>query len=401
VPEILIPLFFFLTVIASVLGPRYLRFKHEQRMKELDGGGADARALKALTEERKALMEERKALEQRIAALETIVCNVDFELNAKLNRLAAATQSIAALPAADRNAATVHELEGLATGQIRPGQRVGGRFVIIRLLGAGGMGAVYLARDEKLGEEVALKVVAGLGLLDPTAADRLRREATTARKISHPNIVRLHDIGEEHGLMFLSMEYVPGESLAARLQRLGALPASALRPIAEQMCEGLAAAHAAGVIHRDLKPGNVLIAGDRTIKIIDFGIARPLAAAGMTATNMVVGTPEYMAPEQVRGGVVDARTDIYALGAVLYHALTGRPPFTGGSPIAVGLAHCQEPVTPPRTLRPDVPPSWESLILRALDKDPERRFQSAAELRDALRDGDAPTIQMPTPTVRV
>lgn len=397
-PEVLIPMFFFLTVIAGILGPRYLRFKHEQRMKELEGAGPDARALKALTE-------ERKALEQRLQALETIVCNVDFELNAKLGRLAAATQSLAALGPAvtpdGRAPTTVQDAEGLVTGHIRPGQRVGGRFVIVRLLGAGGMGAVYLARDEQLGEEVALKVVAGLGLLDPTAADRLRREASTARKISHPNVVRLHDIGEEHGLLFLSMEYVAGESLAARLQRLGALPATQLGAIAEQLCDGLTAAHAAGVIHRDLKPGNVLIAGDRTVKIIDFGIARPLAGAAMTATNMVVGTPEYMAPEQVRGGLVDPRTDIYALGAVLYHALTGRPPFAGASPIAVGLAHCQEPVTPPRQLRPDIPPGWEALILRALEKEPARRFQSALELRDAIRSGEAPTWQGPAPTIRV
>jgi len=391
--EVLIPIFFFLSVIVGILGPRYLRYKHEQRMKELDGAGGDARALKALTA-------ERNALEQRVQALESIVCNVDFELNAKLNRLAAATQSIAALGPGPASM-VVQQAEGLVSGHIRPGQRVGGRFEIVRLLGSGGMGAVYLARDEQLGEQVALKVVAGLGLLDPSATERLRREASTARKISHPNVVRLHDIGEEHGLLFLSMEYVAGESLAARLTRLGAIPAAQLRPIAEQLCDGLAAAHAAGVIHRDLKPGNVLIAGDRTAKIIDFGIARPVAGAGMTATNMVIGTPEYMAPEQVRGGLVDARTDIYALGAVLYHALTGRPPFSGPSPIAVGLAHCQDPVTPPRQLRPDIPPGWEALVLRALDKDPSRRFQSASELRDALREGEAPTWQGPAPTVRV
>ncbi len=392
--EVLIPIVFFLTVLAGILGPRYLRFKHEQRMKELDqGGGGNDGKIKALTE-------ERRQLEQRIQALESIVCNVDFELNAKLNRLAAATQSIAALGAAPAGA-TVADAEGLVTGHIRPGQRVAGRFVIVRLLGAGGMGAVYLARDEQLGEEVALKVVAGLGLLDPSATDRLRREASTARKISHPNVVRLHDIGEEHGLLFLSMEYVAGESLSARLQRLGALPAVHLKPIAEQLCEGLAAAHAAGVVHRDLKPGNVLISGDRTVKIIDFGIAKPVTGGGMTATNIVMGTPEYMAPEQVRGGLADARTDVYALGAVLYHALTGRPPFTGPSPIAVGLAHCQDPVTPPRQLRPDIPPGWESLILRALDKDPARRFQTPLELRDAIHDGEAPTWQGPAPTMRV
>ncbi|MBZ5711982.1 serine/threonine-protein kinase [Nannocystis pusilla] len=402
--EILVPFFFFFSVIMALLGPKYLRFKHEQRMKELEAGAGEAGQLKALMAERKALLEERKALEQRVQSLETIVCNVDFELNAKLQRLAVATQSIAALgPAPNARAAVTaaSEAEGLVAGQVRPGQRVANRFVVARLLGAGGMGAVYLARDEQLGEEVALKVIAGLGLLDPSAADRLRREASTARRISHPNVVRLHDIGEESGLLFLSMEYVAGESLAARLKRIGAIPAAQLRPIAEQLCDGLAAAHAAGVIHRDLKPANVLLAGDRTVKIIDFGIARPLAEAGMTATNMVVGTPEYMAPEQVRGGVMDARTDIYALGAMLYHALTGRPPFAAPSPIALGLAHCQEPVPAPRLLRPDIPVEWEALILRALEKDPARRFQSASELREVFRAAEAPTWHGPAPTVRV
>ncbi|MFY0540370.1 protein kinase domain-containing protein [Nannocystis pusilla] len=403
--EIFVPLFFFVSVILGLLGPKYLRFKHEQRMKELESGGGEARQLKALMEERKALLEERKALEQRVQSLETIVCNVDFELNAKLQRLAVATQSIAALGPAPAQRAAVSaaagEAESLIAGQVRPGQRVANRFVVSRLLGAGGMGAVYLARDEQLGEEVALKVVAGLGLLDPGAADRLRREASTARRISHPNVVRLHDIGEENGLLFLSMEYVAGESLAARLKRIGAIPAAQLRPIAEQLCDGLAAAHAAGVIHRDLKPANVLLAGDRTVKIIDFGIARPLTEAGMTATNMVVGTPEYMAPEQVRGGHVDARTDIYALGAMLYHALTGRPPFAAPSPIALGLAHCQDPVPAPRLLRPDIPVEWEALILRALEKDPSHRFQSASELREVFRASEAPTWHGPAPTVRV
>lgn len=399
-PEALIPIFLFLSIVGGILGARYLRYKHEQRMKELEGGGGgDGKQLKALES-------ERAALERRIVALEAIVCNVDFELNAKLARLSAATQSLAALgPGGAKAAAALSEAEGLTSGQIRPGQRVGGRFVIERLLGAGGMGAVYLARDEQLGEAVALKVVAGLGLLDASAADRLRREVSTARKISHPNVVRLHDLGEENGLLFLSMEYVAGESLAARLRRVGTIPAAQLTPLAEQLCAGLAAAHAAGVVHRDLKPANILLTGDRTVKIIDFGIARPLAAAGMTATNMVIGTPEYMAPEQVRGGAVDQRTDVYALGAVLYQALTGRPPFTGESPIAIGVAHCQDPVTPPRQLRPEVPPAWEAIVLRALDKRPETRFQSVQELREALSstytDSDAPTWHGPAPTVRV
>jgi predicted Ser/Thr protein kinase len=311
VAGVLVPIVFFLTVFGSIVALKAMKYFHIQRMKELEteggGGGKELKALQA----------ERLALEQRIRSLETIVCNVDFELNAKLNRLA--TQSIAALSASPNGsrpglAAAVDEAGTLATGSIRAGTKVAGRFIIERLLGAGGMGAVYLARDEQLGEQVALKVIAGFAVLDPQASDRLRREASTARKISHPNVVRLHDVGEAHGLVFLSMEYVSGESLAARIKRLGQLSPAQLLPIAQQLCDGLTAAHALGIVHRDLKPANVLIDANERVKLIDFGIARSDASAGMTATNMIVGTPEYMAPEQVMGGAIDARTDVYALG---------------------------------------------------------------------------------------
>ena len=406
--EVLVPFIIFFSVFGSVVALRWLKYHHEWRMKELERGG-DRRALpeaQIRPEQLKALEAQRSELEQRIRNLETIVCNVDFELNAKLNRLA--TQSLAAMssgPGAVKPAlaAAVDEAGSLATGTIRGGTRVAGRFVIERLLGTGGMGAVYLARDEQLGEQVALKVIAGLALLDPSAAERLRREASLARKISHSNVVRMHDLGEAHGLLFVSMEYVAGESLAARIKRLGVLTPTQLRPLAIQLCEGLAAAHAVGIVHRDLKPANVLIDAQERVKLIDFGIARTDLNAGMTATNMVIGTPEYMAPEQVKGGAVDARTDIYALGAVLYHALTGQPPFRGETPIAIGLAHCQEPVVAPRVLRPDVPAVWDAVIVRALEKTPAARFATVQALQQALSagDGEAPTWQGPTPTTRL
>jgi len=399
VAEIIIPFIVFSSIFGSAIALRWLKYTHELRMKQLERGSGDGPQLKALEA-------QRDELEQRLRNLETIVCNVDFELNAKLNRLA--TQSLAALssgPSAGRPAvaAAVDEAGSLATGTIRGGTRVAGRFVIERLLGAGGMGAVYLARDEQLGEQVALKVIAGLALLDPSAADRLRRETTLARKISHPNVVRMHDLGEEHGLLFVSMEYVAGESLAARIKRLGAIPASQLRPLALQLCEGLTAAHACGIIHRDLKPANILIDANERVKLIDFGIARSELTAGMTATNMVIGTPDYMAPEQVKGGALDARTDVYALGAVLYHALTGRPPFPGETPIAIGLAHCQDPLVPPRQLRPEIPAAWEAVLLRALEKTPVARWPSVAALQAALDVGvgEAPTWQGPAPTARL
>jgi serine/threonine-protein kinase len=394
--EILVPFIVFFSVFGSIVAMRYLKYAHEARMKQLERGDGDGKQLRALEA-------QRNELDQRLRALETIICNVDFELNAKLNRLA--TQSLAIAGAGARPAlAAADDAGNLASGKIRAGTRVAGRFVIERPLGAGGMGAVYLARDEQLGEQVALKVIAGMALLDPGSAERLRREASMARRISHPNVVRMHDLGEENGLLFVSMEYVAGESLAARIQRLGTLTPSQLRPIVTQLCEGLTAAHGAGVIHRDLKPANVLIDASERVKLIDFGIARADLHAGMTATNMVIGTPEYMAPEQVKGGAIDARTDLYALGAVLYHALTGRPPFRGDTPIAIGLAHCTDPVVPPRQLRPDLPVAWEAAVTRMLEKVPAARFATAQAALAALSaggDSEAPTWQGPTPTTRL
>ena len=396
--EILVPFIVFFSVFGSIVAMRYLKYAHEARMKQLERGDGDGRQLQALEA-------QRNELDQRLRALETIICNVDFELNAKLNRLATQSLALAGSGGASRPAlAAAEEAGNLANGKIRAGPKVAGRFVIERPLGAGGMGAVYLARDEQLGEAVALKVIAGMALLDPSSAERLRREASMARRISHPNVVRMHDLGEENGLLFVSMEYVTGESLAARIQRLGTLTPSQLRPILSQLCEGLAAAHAAGVVHRDLKPANILIDAQERVKLIDFGIARADLHAGMTATNMIVGTPEYMAPEQIKGGAVDARTDIYALGAVLYHALTGRPPFRGDTPIAVGLAHCTDPVVPPKQLRPDLPAAWDNAITRMLEKTPGARFAGAHAVLAALSasdDSEAPTWEGPLPTTRL
>jgi len=387
---------------------RYFRFREKQL--EM-GRGQDPQLVEALERERKLLME-------RVQNLESIVCSVDFELNARLNRLASGLSQAHKLPPAALAGSGVHPIGAVvesagggpaspgaltvkggearpeerpairSLGELRPGESVLGRYTIDREIGRGGMGAVYLARDAQLGERVALKVISALASDDPQSiAVRFRREVAQARKITHPNVIRIHDIGEDDGLLFLSMEYIEGHTLAERLRRGGPMPLSEALAILGEVALGVAAAHMVGVVHRDLKPHNVLIVerpGTRVVKVIDFGLATSLFLAGMTATGMILGTPEYMAPEQVRGTPSDLRTDVYALGAMAYHVLCGRPPFSGETPIAVGFAHLHQEPRPPRELRPDLPVAVEAAILRALSKEPTRRFADASAWRAAL-----------------
>jgi serine/threonine protein kinase len=198
-------------------------------------------------------------------------------------------------------------------------------------------------------------------------------------------VIRIHDLGEDGPLMFLSMEYVDGETLWSRVKTKGPLPVPQAREILSAIAAGVAAAHSAGVVHRDLKPQNVILGnGGRIVKVIDFGLAKSSFQAGQTATGIIQGTPEYMAPEQVRGMACDSRTDVYALGATAYYALTGRPPFQGDTPIAIGFAQVHDKARAPRELRPEIPANLEAAILRALDKDPAARFSDAEEWRKQL-----------------
>ncbi len=345
--------------------------------------------------ELEALKAERKQLEARVQNLETIVCSVDLELNARLNRLAAQQSAIGllppALPAGGKSEPALSPTVASPanaprpTPPLGPGQRIAGRYTLERELGHGGMGFVFLARDEQLGEKVALKVISNAMAGDPAeAAERFRREVAAARKITHPNVIRIHDLIEDGAQVLLSMEYVDGMTLAAYLGRVGALRLDEARHLIGQICDGLGAAHAAGVIHRDLKPGNVLVDHEKRVKVIDFGLAKASFMAGMTATGLILGTPEYMAPEQVRGLPCDTRTDLYSLGALAYHLFVGRPPFAGETPIAIGFAHVTETPRPPRQLRPELPESLEAAVLKALEKDPAKRFLNASELKQAL-----------------
>ena len=360
---------------------------YRYRAKELDAKKGEPKLLEAA-------VKERKLLEARIENLESIVTSVDFELNQRLNRLATekaigpAVSPIertmpASLPPGGTVAAAVEP--GYALGHLRPGQVVLGRYTIERELGRGGMGAVYQAQDSKLKERVALKTISSALTGDPAEmADRFRMEVQAARKVTHPNVIRIHDIGEDGPILFLSMEYIEGETLFARIKRVGALPIAEARSILVDVAAGVAAAHAAGVVHRDLKPHNVLLGKGRSVKVIDFGLAKMTFSTGMTATGLIMGTPEYMAPEQVRGLVTDARTDVYALGAMSYFVLSGKAPFTGTTPIAVGFAQVNDPPPPLRAQRPEVPVALEEAVMRALSKEPKQRFLDAGEMKRAL-----------------
>jgi serine/threonine-protein kinase len=280
-------------------------------------------------------------------------------------------------------------------GQTMPrfdrGSIFAGRYEILEVLGKGGMGVVYRARDRKLDEVVALKVVRAEALsLDPTLLDRFKQEIKLARRITHRNVLRTHEFNEADGVPYISMEYLEGVTLKELIKSRGALPVGIGLRIAKQMCQGLEAAHQQGVVHRDIKPQNMLIlpeTGD--LKIMDFGIARVSEVkgapeSGLTSTGAVMGTPDYLSPEQAQGRPADFRSDLYSLGVVLFEVFTGALPFTGDTVMAVILKHVQSPPPRPRQINPRVPEPIETVVLRCLDKRPEARPAGVGELLKEL-----------------
>jgi len=255
-----------------------------------------------------------------------------------------------------------------------------GRYEIIEELGAGGMGEVYRVEDKKVGQEVALKLIKPEIAANKKTIERFRHELKTARMISHRNVCRMFDLGEEKGTHFITMEYVAGEDLKSFLRRAAPLSTGRAIAIGMQVCEGLAEAHRLGVVHRDLKPGNIMIDKDGNARIMDFGIARSLWAKGVTGEGVIIGTPEYMSPEQAESREVDARSDIYSLGIILYEMVTGRVPFEGETSLAIVLKHRTETPRSPKALNAQIPDELNRLILRCLEKNKERRYQSAAEV---------------------
>jgi len=266
------------------------------------------------------------------------------------------------------------------------GQVIAGRYEVLGELGKGGMGMVYRARDRELGEEIALKVVRrDLVAHDPSLVERLKSEIRLARRISHPNVVRAHDLGEWEGVHFLTMEYVKGITVEDLLNTQGRLTVESTLAIGSQVAEALAVAHEQQIIHRDIKPANLLVDDEGRLKVMDFGLARLGASEGRhTRSGFVVGTPGFLAPELILGGEADARSDLFSVGAVLYECLTGRPPFDASSPMAVVdrvLAGGHEPI---RSRAPSTPAALVALIERLLQRKPQDRIGSARELAEQL-----------------
>jgi serine/threonine-protein kinase len=254
-----------------------------------------------------------------------------------------------------------------------------GRYRIVRKLGTGGMANVYLAEDQELGRRVAIKILDDRHASDEQFVERFRREAKNAAGLSHPNIVSIYDRGEAQGSYYIVMEYLEGRSVKELILSRGPAPINVAIDYARQILAALRFSHRNSIVHRDIKPHNVLVDGDGRLKVTDFGIARA-GASEMTEAGSIIGTAQYLSPEQAKGTAVDHRSDIYSVGVVLYELVTGKVPFTGDTAVEIAMRHLSSVPEPPSAVRADVPPDLDLVILRALAKDPDDRFQSAAEM---------------------
>src|SRR5256884_5227455 len=259
-----------------------------------------------------------------------------------------------------------------------------GRYRIIRKLGAGGMANVYLAEDQELGRRVAIKILNDRHAADDSFVERFRREAKNAAGLSHPNIVSVYDRGTAEGTYYIAMEFLDGRSLKELIVGRGPAPIKTAVEYTRQVLAAIGFAHKHGIVHRDIKPHNVLVGPEGRLKVTDFGIARS-GASEMTEVGSIIGTAQYLSPEQARGAPVDPTSDVYSVGVVLYELLTGQVPFTGDTPLEIAMKHLSEPPKPPSELRPDVPHDLDMVVLRALAKDPADRYETAEEMDADLK----------------
>jgi len=264
--------------------------------------------------------------------------------------------------------------------ELTRGATFANRYEIIEELGRGGMGRVYRVEDTKLNQEIAIKLIKPEVAQDKKTIERFRNELKLAREIAHRNVCRMYDLNEEKGTHFITMEYVRGEDLRSSIKRFAQLPIGKSISIAKQICEGLTEAHRSGIVHRDLKSSNIMIDKEGNVRIMDFGIARSLESKGITGAGVMIGTPEYMSPEQVEGLDVDQRSDIYSLGIILYEMVTGKVPFEGDTPFTVGVKQKSEIPKAPKSINAQIPDDLNSLILKCLEKDKEKRYQNAGEI---------------------
>jgi beta-lactam-binding protein with PASTA domain/predicted Ser/Thr protein kinase len=271
-----------------------------------------------------------------------------------------------------------------------------GRYRIIRKLGSGGMANVYLAEDQELGRRIAIKILNDRHAHDEQFIERFRREAKNAAGLSHPNIVSIYDRGEAEGTYYIAMEFLDGRSLKELIVSRGPAPVNLAIEYTRQILDALRFAHRNGIVHRDIKPHNVIVDAEGRIKVTDFGIARA-GTTQMTEVGSIIGTAQYLSPEQARGSPVDQTSDLYSVGIVLYELLTGKVPFTGDSPVEIAMKHISAPPEPPSRLRADVPAELDKIVLRALAKSPQQRYKSAEEMdRDLARVAQGATVSRET-----
>src|SRR5688572_9681518 len=270
---------------------------------------------------------------------------------------------------------------------------IAGRYVLEEPIARGGMATVWKARDEVLARFVALKILDPELAGDPSFLDRFRTEALAAARLAHPNIVQTFDTGEDDdGNHFIVMEYCGGGTLEDLLEREGALAPDRAVSFAAHVCDALAYAHRHEIVHRDIKPGNVLLGADGSVKVGDFGIAKAaFASHDVTTTGKILGTVTYLSPEQARGEEPDGRSDLYSLGVLLFELLTGRPPFSAESPVATAMHHLKTEPPGPRAVKGNIPRALDAVVLRSLEKDPDARFSTADEMRRALESACAPS----------